>query len=535
MHAQDPPPSLPRPHPASRWRLETFAIGDRTARALLTRWPLHLGMDPRFEQAPHLLIVGRAALARPFLLQALRLLHYGAVRPRVTLLCAEEEAVVAELFESYPMASEIADIRGVSLDAWRADDPDGAARPAHDRGVAIWPERMASAPPMPREDCPGLDDSSRPITFVLVCPTPAEGDGLTLAHRLVRALARAQGVSPPVLVEVRGPLADGRIQDWDGQTIPFSVLHEACRPEVLLDGHGDEVARTIHDQYRDSIAAQGRDLGDEPAGQPWDRLETSYRQANRHQADHVWAKLAVIDCRAVSEDLVESFYLTPLEIERLALIEHQRWAADRHLDGWRYAPVRDNQRKHHPQLVPYAELSEPMKDLDRHAVRALPVLLARQGLGILRQLIVGVSVTAEVSPVGRRWRGLVEQLLERLSTRYPDRLLVLALTPDEPAACALARCALERDAGTGLVLLLSRPLCETLEGATDPAARTAILELIARAERRIVLRGESERCDWLARRASISLILGESAAAGPGIKQVRLDPDGGVLQWGFDY
>jgi hypothetical protein len=179
----------------------------------------------------------------------------------------------------------------------------------------------------------------------------------------------------------RDATARGRIEDWDGQIIPVSYLREACRPAVLLDGRGDEVARTIHDHYRDSIAAQGRNPDGEPAGQPWELLATSYRQANRHQADHVWAKLAVTDARAVPEEMVDSFVLTPLEVERLAVIEHERWAADRHLDGWSYAPERDNQLKHHPQLIPYADLSEPMKDLDRFAVRGCRPCLRVRGSG----------------------------------------------------------------------------------------------------------------------------------------------------------
>ena len=122
--------------------------------------------------------------------------------------------------------------------------------------------------------------------------------------------------------------------DWDGQVMPFSWLRDACQPEVLLDHQGDELARVIHDHYQDSIAAQGRDPSEEPAGRPWEALPASYRNANRHQADHLWAKLAVTDCRAVPEELVESFAFAPLEGERLAIIEHARWAADRYLDGW---------------------------------------------------------------------------------------------------------------------------------------------------------------------------------------------------------
>ena len=39
-----------------------------------------------------------------------------------------------------------------------------------------------------------------------------------------------------------------------------------------------------------------------------------------------------------------------------AILEHRRWAADRQLNGWRFGAVRDDRRKHHPDLIPFDEL-----------------------------------------------------------------------------------------------------------------------------------------------------------------------------------
>jgi hypothetical protein len=373
----------------------------------------------------------------------------------------------------------------------------------------------------------------------VVCVTdPGTGDGspgLELARRLVHELAVIQGVSPPILLETGEAVPGGQVEDWDGQIIPVAYLREACRAPVLLEGSGDEIARTIHDHYRDTIAAQGRDPDGEPAGQPWETLTNSYRQANRHQADHVWAKLAVSDCRAVPEDLVESFVMSPLQVEQLALIEHQRWAADRHLDGWRYGPVRDNRLKHHPQLIPYADLSEPMKDLDRFGVRGLPTLAARLGLGIQRLLILGLHQPGPTCPDGSGLRRLVDRLLARLVERYPDRALVFAATLTDPRERQVVARALESEAGVGLFLLLPRPLSLILADLPDREARRDFLTLAARAERRINLDGEAQLVTWFAQRAEISLILGDQIPLGAAHKQVRLDPGGRSLAWTFEY
>ena len=59
--------------------------------------------------------------------------------------------------------------------------------------------------------------------------------------------------------------------------------------------------------------------------------------------------------------------LTPL-IEKLAESVHDNWAIVRIDQGWTYGQIRDDNVKTHPALVPYAELSESEKDVDRRIV-----------------------------------------------------------------------------------------------------------------------------------------------------------------------
>ncbi|MBP9605202.1 MAG: Ryanodine receptor Ryr [Chromatiaceae bacterium] len=612
MHPRDPAPVFPTCEPEDPLQIETFAIEDRAARALFRRWPPHLGLDPGFDQVPHLLFLGIAPPARALLLQALLLAHYGQGRPRISLVCDRHEAVAAELLAAYPQASFIADLRFSPLEELSsllrpADAPDLNSPPLANPPVTLAVVCLEDDPRPHRDPAAPRDPGTHPDpdlgasvqtpplpelgsvaqTPDSLAPSPLAGEGwgegaeglhvsaprdrppsdlanhsgLALAHRLIEALATSQGVSPPVLLEVGAAEPEGGIEDWDGQIIPFDYQREACRAALLLDGAGDELARTIHEHYRDTIAAQGRDLTQEPAGQPWERLATSYRQANRHQADHVWAKLAVTDCRAVAEDLVEVFALTPLEVERLAIVEHARWAADRYLDGWSYGPVRDNARKLHPQLIPYAELSEAMKDLDRFAVRGLPTLAARLGLGIQRLLILGIHPPGPACPSGKPLQRLATGLRERLRERYPDRALVIAATLADHRERDLVRELMEGAEGASLFLLLPHPLSHLLARLSPTAARREFLTLLAQAERRISLRGEGELAAWFARRAEIQLILGETlpclgdATSAPGKasdtesravrvmtglaggsdKRILLDPDGPGLTWTFDY
>lgn len=55
-------------------------------------------------------------------------------------------------------------------------------------------------------------------------------------------------------------------------------------------------------------------------------------------------------------------------VERLAESNHDHWARQRLGEGWTYGPERDDNKKTHPDLVPYANLSEAEKDYDRTSV-----------------------------------------------------------------------------------------------------------------------------------------------------------------------
>jgi len=55
-------------------------------------------------------------------------------------------------------------------------------------------------------------------------------------------------------------------------------------------------------------------------------------------------------------------------VERLAEHNHDVWATQRIAEGWTLGPKRDDQAKQHPDLVPYADLSETEKQYDRNSV-----------------------------------------------------------------------------------------------------------------------------------------------------------------------
>jgi hypothetical protein len=64
-------------------------------------------------------------------------------------------------------------------------------------------------------------------------------------------------------------------------------------------------------------------------------------------------------------------------IERLAQNNHDHWSRRRMDEGWRYGRQRDDDRKEHPNLIPYERLRESEKEYDRKTViEALKAIIA---------------------------------------------------------------------------------------------------------------------------------------------------------------
>ena len=70
--------------------------------------------------------------------------------------------------------------------------------------------------------------------------------------------------------------------------------------------------------------------------------------------------------------------------EEIAKNTHEVWAAGRIADGWQYGPVRDDEKKTHPCLIPYEELSEEEKAYDRATSLQTLKLVVKLGYTIAR-------------------------------------------------------------------------------------------------------------------------------------------------------
>lgn len=71
-------------------------------------------------------------------------------------------------------------------------------------------------------------------------------------------------------------------------------------------------------------------------------------------------------------------------VEKLAKNVHEVWAESRISQGWKYGNERDDEKKLHPCLVPYEELSEIEKDYDRNTAMQTLKLIEKLGFKIVK-------------------------------------------------------------------------------------------------------------------------------------------------------
>jgi hypothetical protein len=72
-------------------------------------------------------------------------------------------------------------------------------------------------------------------------------------------------------------------------------------------------------------------------------------------------------------------------LEKLARNTHEVWARGRIDHGWTWGPVRNDELKQHPDLVPYEQLTEGEKQYDRDTARSTLLLITKLGYEIKKR------------------------------------------------------------------------------------------------------------------------------------------------------
>lgn len=334
-------------------RVEFFNIDDLAARKLLSEEP----PTPVNGEPPRVVVLGATAFGRSVLVELAR--RWRVRDPQddrpMPLALVDEAATqaTAQLSQRFPFLSRVC----------RITPYDGSLTELLSTGgFPLPPDRVFIC----------YDDEQAALKTALTAEQLWHGNPGSVVVRLDRLAS---------LREAFGGSGDRLIDDLSGALRLYGVVRAACDPDLI----GDDLARVIHESYLASRRRRGERPENNPALVPWEELPETLRVANRAQAEDFGGKLRELGC-ALSPRVGpgEEYTLAEPEIERLAVLEHERWVEERSAAGWRYGDHRDDARRLHPALAAWETLGAEMRERDHDAIREMPTILADAGFRIVR-------------------------------------------------------------------------------------------------------------------------------------------------------
>lgn len=407
----------------SHVRLSPYVREQTIARSLLARYPVDWGQPPGPRDI-HVAVIGLGYMGSELLLQLVRLaVPLPGRRCVFTVVDREANGLRDQLLVEHSGLLHCAD----EMRFFQAEISPSAITVDQ---VAEWLE----ARPDGKETVPA--------TAIYVC-CGNDGANLSMAIGLRKALALRKMLAPPMFVyQSSGKELIEGLGGLHGPTfdtlriIPFGGIEEEADPFYLVNEQIDDLASQLHASY---VSRERKKGVSGPAVTEWKKLDETYRAASRAQADHVLVKLRGAGLHAEPGAGQAGPALDKNLMEELAIQEHDRWSRERRLAGWIHAHKRDNEKLHHPDLVPYDRLDEDGRSKDRGAVLHLVEDLAGLkpvGLTLKRDHRVGIWFDSEKAP-SPSLMDEVTRALERAAAKH-DRHLQLVLPLRAPAELRIA-------------------------------------------------------------------------------------------------
>lgn len=205
-----------------------------------------------------------------------------------------------------------------------------------------------------------------PVVYI----TEQSDEKLLLILAEIRRSAALSGATRIVLSDRSDSIA-GLIRESGHLFTDLSA--ESTQFNTLVDESIDRLAQIIHQEYLNSLPSVNPEI---PTHRSWEQLPDEIRNRNRAQADHLWVKLRSLNAEMVPlHEAGETIDITTdPRFEALSKAEHHRWNAYMLTTGWRPGSERDEQRKIHPDIIPYEELTEQKRIYDRNTLKNIDIL-----------------------------------------------------------------------------------------------------------------------------------------------------------------
>jgi len=354
-------------------RLRIFNESEMLARKMFSEFPAD-SIVAQTNKRVHVLMFGLTSVSEALILQLARLGHYrSGQKPKVSIVDSNLDTKMHSIINSVPAINNLLEINLV--------------------------ERSVGE--LKLKDIIEIINNKDRITIAYVCGIN-EIENLRIARMLLSEVAHGSNLykeKPFDVVALDPPggivLSDFYIYgEHAGKFHLFSLVGQDRSTEKSIIAHSllgdldDFIGRSLHDAYLKKdlqLLEQNPKHKIHPNSVAWENLPENIRNANRAVADHFDIKMRAVGCKVVPEGIGTEVQLSPNEIEILAIMEHQRWWADRSINGWKLAEVRDDINRFHPNMVPYEELSNADKQKDRDSVLQMIEILGSECMILVKK------------------------------------------------------------------------------------------------------------------------------------------------------
>jgi hypothetical protein len=449
-----------------RTAVSFFNLNDLLARQLLMENPLHRTAHWLCQDRLHVLIIGLNDISQKIIFHTLLTQRTHKLGPpHFTIIDPAASEGRAAFTAAYPGMDDVATFDFVD--------------------TALEPSAMETL----------IRGASKtlPLTATVLCLAD-EIENLTAALKIHAACAHGQIHAGNIMVR-RDQTSDfferlSRIERFDLANMLFDFGEGDHQLFVRqITGEDDILARRIHEDYCKQRAAAGDPPS--PSTGPWDVLPESIRRANRRAADFLWTKLTAVGyriekrSRALPSLLDKGARLEePAIISQLARLEHDRWWADRVVDGWQIGPERNNEALVHPDLRPFDALDPETRSKDEEQNTLMTELLKTSVADKMTptpiERTIGLEFTTQAA--ARTAALTPSDCAADLKARFPDEaFLVLceAQTPEEETWARALVAALGTEAGAADFIRLFNAEADEMLETLDADDQTLWLNLRA--------------------------------------------------------
>jgi len=190
---------------------------------------------------------------------------------------------------------------------------------------------------------------------------------------------RSAGLRPEGKNDIR--LSDPKLLDeiWQFDHEQFRPFGSDSELFTLGRATGSELyakGRIVHAYYYGTTRNRSprECLNDEEFQREWENTSHYNRSSSIAQDDHSAIKVRAllgddVPLTEASARRAAEHYMELTDAEKLPYLEmeHRRWCRFLWMNGWSYAPVRDNAKRHHHFLVPFEDLPEGEARKDENA------------------------------------------------------------------------------------------------------------------------------------------------------------------------